>query len=229
MHVHEATQLLINFRDECLRQEQSDNIDDQFSFFAFCFRNLFGSRSQLLQDLFVLHQLKGKKHGFFVEFGGYTGVDLSNTFLLEKDYEWSGIVAEPDRSFRGALKQTRDCAVDFRCVWTASGEFVEFNAVSEGLSTLAQFSDCDQWAKQREGGTRYMVETVSLNDLLKQHYAPRRIDYISIDTEGSEYEISESVRLRFFRREDFHYRARLHVEARGYSRAYDSERIRTKT
>ena len=34
-----------------------------------------------------------------------------------------------------------------------------------------------------------MVETISLLDMLDKFDAPRHIDYLSIDTEGSEYEI----------------------------------------
>src|SRR5262249_3242440 len=44
----------------------------------------------------------------------------------------------------------------------------------------------------RERGARYDVVSVSLMDLLAEYNAPRRIDYMSVDTEGSELEILKS-------------------------------------
>lgn len=56
-------------------------------------------------------------------------------------------------------------------------------------ATIDSFSDSDMHAASRRDGERYPVETVSLNDLLAFWDAPRRIDYLSIDTEGSELDI----------------------------------------
>ena len=54
---------------------------------------------------------------------------------------------------------------------------------------MEEFTASDQHAEQRKHGATYEVETISLADLLVKYDAPTRIDYLSIDTEGSEYEI----------------------------------------
>ena len=41
----------------------------------------------------------------------------------------------------------------------------------------------------RKDSKSIKVKTVSINDLLEEHNAPKNIDYISIDTEGSEFSI----------------------------------------
>jgi FkbM family methyltransferase len=148
------------------------------------------SKSQLRQDIFVLSESDFKKNGYFIEFGGTNGIDLSNSYILEKEYGWSGIVAEPGKKWHQELFKNRRCIVDTRCVWRASGEKLLFNQPSEAeLSTIDTFSNSDNHSKTREGGEKFYVDTISLVDLLDHHAAPKHIDYLSIDTEGSEYEI----------------------------------------
>jgi len=154
------------------------------------FRLLGASRAQLRQDLFVLSQLDFKRDGYFVEFGATNGVDLSNTHLLEKEYGWDGIVAEPATRWHAALKNNRNCHIETHCVWGESGSVLTFNEANEGeYSTIDTFSSSDSHSPRRESGRLYSVTTISLVDLLDKYSAPKIVDYLSIDTEGSEYEI----------------------------------------
>lgn len=52
------------------------------------------SNSQASQDLFVLWALKNKTNGTFLEIGSNDPVTINNTYLLETDYNWSGIMVE---------------------------------------------------------------------------------------------------------------------------------------
>jgi FkbM family methyltransferase len=148
------------------------------------------SKAQLRQDMFVLAELGFKKDGYFVEFGATNGIDLSNTYLLEKEMGWTGILAEPARVWQDALKANRNCHISFDCVWSKSHELLPFNQASAAeLSTIDTFSSVDEHAQARKTGDKYEVYTVSLLDLLNKYKAPKVIDYLSIDTEGSEFDI----------------------------------------
>ena len=158
------------------------------------------SKSQLRQDLFVLNQLNFKKEGYFVEFGATNGLDLSNTYLLEKEYLWKGILAEPARVWEKDLYLNRPNAhIETMCVWKNSNSFLTFNEASAPeLSTVDQFSYKDGHKYSRRSGNKYEVQTISLNDLLKKHNAPQYIDYLSIDTEGSEFDILSSFNFDYY-------------------------------
>ena len=149
------------------------------------------SKSQLKQDLFVLSELGFKRNGYFVEFGATNGLYLSNTYLLEKKFGWLGIVAEPLKSKYAELIRNRSCHIEDKCVWKNSGELLKFlEANDQDLSTILEYQDNkDLHHESQKNGQISDVETISLNDLLKKYNAPRLIDYLSIDTEGSEFEI----------------------------------------
>jgi FkbM family methyltransferase len=158
------------------------------------------SKSQYRQDLFVLSQLGFKTKGFFVEFGATDGVGLSNTFLLEKEFQWTGILAEPARCWHDALRRNRAAIIETCCVWRDSHSTLTFNEVENaGLSTISTCNDCDLHQAARRNGSVYTVKSISLLDLLEEHNAPTVVDFLSIDTEGSEYEILGSFDFSKFR------------------------------
>jgi FkbM family methyltransferase len=169
---------------------QGDDLDF-INLFGKCLQNVGKTTSQNFQDIWVLHELKDKRQGFFVEFGATNGVDCSNTHLLEKEYGWKGILAEPNPYWHDALFKNRRCAISTECVYTKSNEHVTFNAVvgAADLSTIQGYGDTDEHTLARQNHSTISVRTISLIDLLKKNNAPEIIDYLSIDTEGSELDI----------------------------------------
>jgi FkbM family methyltransferase len=148
------------------------------------------SKSQLGQDVVALSMVGTFKTGYFVEFGATNGLDLSNTYLLEKSFGWTGILCEPAPTWHADLENNRSCKIDKRCVFSVSSQRLSFTEGSvRELSGISSFADNDKRISKDRRATTYDVDTVSLRDLLKSHGAPAYIDFISIDTEGSEYEI----------------------------------------
>lgn len=88
------------------------------------------------------------------------------------------------------MRSNRNAKISTECVWSESGLKLEFSETNvRELSTLNQFIGSDSLSGMRSGADKYLVMTTSLQDLLEKYGAPKIIDYLSIDTEGSEFEI----------------------------------------
>ena len=155
----------------------------------FFVRNKWKSASQISQDLLVLYFTELKKNGFFVEIGAANGFYLSNTLTLE-NFGWKGIIAEPLPRWHEKIKR-RKCQVDLRCIYDKSNSKLIFEDVLDypELSGAMEDLEQDNNASLRKNTQKFEVDTISLNDLLEEYRAPNKIDYISVDTEGSEYKI----------------------------------------
>src|SRR6056300_286294 len=66
---------------------------------------------QALQDKFVLNVLKTKKCGTFLELGANHPIDINNTYTLEKDFGWRGIMIEFDEKYLEQYKEHRKDSV----------------------------------------------------------------------------------------------------------------------
>ena len=133
------------------------------------------------------------KTRYFVEFGACDGIEGSNTLFLEK-MGWRGILAEPGLTWLADLSRNRNARIETKAIGSKSGETLMFSEVKNPVySTLSSFRDNDLHSHFRQNSTEYAVVTISLNDLLEEAEALREIGYLSIDTEGSEYEILQNL------------------------------------
>ena len=66
------------------------------------------SYSQAGQDLFVLEQLDHKQGGFFLDIGCAYAQTNNNTYLLESQYNWSGILFDIDPRYTEELGTLRE-------------------------------------------------------------------------------------------------------------------------
>ena len=64
-------------------------------------------RGQAQQDRFVTTIMKQKQNGFFVEIGSNHPIDINNSYLLEKTYNWKGIMIEYESEYLPSYKQHR--------------------------------------------------------------------------------------------------------------------------
>lgn len=150
------------------------------------------AHGQAYQDMFALMFLGYKTNGYFVDFGATDGYDISNTCILEKDYGWTGILAEPAKQWHEKLAQNRNCHIDHSVVWRAN-EPVMFNERNRGDASVAveYLNTIDEpWGNDIK--EQYEVPGITLTSLLDRYNAPKDIDYISMDTEGNEIEVLET-------------------------------------
>jgi FkbM family methyltransferase len=149
------------------------------------------SYSQLQQDLEVVRYYNKKEGGFFIEIGASDGLELSNTYLLETQYKWKGICCEPIPTrfeklvvnrpnsicFNNAVYSESDLTLSF----SVSNHYDLYSGISNHLNKFKDVVDANSIVIE--------VQTLSLLDILNKANAPSFIEYMSLDTEGSEFEI----------------------------------------
>lgn len=158
-------------------------------FYKFVIFNQKFSKSQVFQDLFAIYFSKFKKKGYFIEIGAGNGFDLSNTYLLEKKYKWKGIICEPNRRNQALIKRIRKVYLEKKPLTKVGQKKIVFFENKDPYQSSIR--------KNEDTENQYHTKTISLNQLLRNKR--NVIDYISIDTEGNEFEIIKKFNFKKFR------------------------------
>ena len=185
-------------------------IDDNknlLSNFISSIKNKNDIRSQLYQDVFASFVIGDKFDKTFFEFGATNGIDLSNSYMLETLLNWQGALSEPSPQWHSELKRNRPNAnIITDCIWSESDKELDFFVSDVGaLSSLNDFKESDKISMpgntraRLKNGKIVSVKTISLNQAVEKEFKFKSPSYISVDTEGSKYEILKVFDFKRFR------------------------------
>jgi len=198
----------INALDQAFEQNVliEDN-KDLLSNFINSIRNKENIKSQLYQDMFASFVIGDKFEKTFFEFGATNGIDLSNSYTLERYLNWKGVLSEPSPQWHDDLKKNRPYTnIISECIWSESNKELNFFVSDVGvLSSLENFKESDKISMpgntqaRIKNGKNIIVKTISLNDVIEKQFNSKSPSYISIDTEGSEYEILKNFNFKKYK------------------------------
>ena len=171
------------------------------------------SKSQIQQDLILDQQIfKGKSNGVFVEVGALDGFGASNTWFFEMERNWSVLLIEPNPvEFNKRNQHPRPNSIFENCAISDVEMDINFLSI-EGpcnvLSGIMEFynsqhleridRELEMYSNHPEGHELYSrkeqipMKAVRLESLFSKHNITK-IDFISIDVEGAELQVLNSI------------------------------------
>ena len=138
----------------------------------------------------LIWQFFGCRHeGFFIEVGANDPIDGSQTWLLEQN-GWRGILVEPQRSLYENLKSHRPASQVVCAACTAPEkrgmrELLIPAGNMDGFATLEP--NLDDLYVQYDRAEK--TEALALDEVVARNGHAGKVDFVSIDTEGTELDV----------------------------------------
>jgi len=127
--------------------------------------------------------------GIYIESGANDGVTQSNTYYLEKNKGWSGILIEPSESSFELCKQNRgENNIFLNCALVSNdydSDFIEGDFDGNLMSSV-------NGNRRNNVGIKIKTKAKKLSDILNEN-SLKKIDFFSLDVEGYEYEVLKGI------------------------------------
>lgn len=163
-------------------------------------------RAEFGEDRLLAERFAARSDGFYAEIGAYDGLDGSATWFFEQ-LGWDGVLVEADPELAERCRAARPRAHTVHCAVVAPGapSEVQFEVLEgcRALSSLGVGADelrgVEHIADELEL-RRVAVPARTIDDVLAENGAPR-LDFITIDVNGYEWEALQGLSLERWRPE----------------------------
>jgi FkbM family methyltransferase len=137
----------------------------------------------------ILRRLFSFNNGFYVDVGAYHPFIFSNTLMLYK-FGWNGINIEPNYVNFKQFAKHRKRDVNLNCAISGNKKKLYYYEYLEpALNTTSEI----QAQKRKKQGINYIIKREvrfeKLGEILNRFCNKKKIDFLNIDTEGTEAEI----------------------------------------
>jgi FkbM family methyltransferase len=147
--------------------------------------------SSTINRIIVDEYLYDKRDGFFIETGSCDGIFQSNTFYLETELNWSGILIEPNPDYVKECIVNRPKSKVYECA-LVSFDFKDDHTVLYSIAhkgAMGTVGGRGMWANESEVPVIHKnVSTRTLTSILDE-VQPKEIDFFSLDVEGYELNV----------------------------------------
>ncbi len=148
------------------------------------------------------------KNGFFVELGANDGVRQSNTLYFEKNLDWNGVLVEPiKKKYLKCLKFRsnknyffNNACVSFnykdnkiKMIYSDLMSSISGKEIYNKVDAKKHAYDGKQYLNKNEDIEEVWVDTKTLNNIFEEINAPKLMDFLSLDVEGSEIEVLNGI------------------------------------
>ncbi len=149
--------------------------------------------SQYGEDALLFLTMKPSNHGFYVDVGAYHPIDGSNTYKLYLR-GWRGLTIEPNPKVKASFRGVR--GGDTHLTMGVSPEPGALTYYEFEISMLNTMVSERAESLRQEGYVFKKTQTIAcepLNDILANHGAGRHVDLLSVDCEGFDLSIIQSL------------------------------------
>lgn len=157
-------------------------------------RKYFGQKGD---DFLIWSLFPDEPFGFFVDVGAFDGVHLSNSYSFELQ-GWSGICVEAHPEYFSVLQKNRPRShnIHAACIGDSTLREVEFLSEPLGLLSGIEAHKTKNMERRYEargmrfpGWQKISVPAITLTEVLERAAAPKEISFLSVDVEGTEYDV----------------------------------------